>query len=212
MEVRLWGRPTVETLAVLLAVFAVQSLLGLLVPPLAAALFVLYDPAAQPWALATSVYAHSGVGHLLSNAVGLVLFGLAVERVTTRWRFHAFFFTVGALSGLGQIGWSALVGTGGGVVGASGAVLGLLGYLVGGNAVSEAAVGRLDLSVRQQAAVFGLVAVAVTWATAGPGVAVGGHFVGLGLGLVAGRLRLLHVDPDPGDPEPTPAAEPGGLE
>jgi membrane associated rhomboid family serine protease len=212
MEVRLRGRPTLETLALLVAVFAVQSLLRVLAPPLAAGLFVLYDPGAQPWALATSVYAHGGPGHLLTNAVGLVLFGLAVERVTTRWRFHAFFLTVGALSGVGQVLWSAAFSTGGGVLGASGAVLGLLGYLVGGNAVSEAAVGRLDLSVRQQAVVFGLVAVGVTWATAGPGVAVGGHFVGLALGLVAGRLRLLHAAPDAGGTDADAAAEPTGPE
>jgi membrane associated rhomboid family serine protease len=194
MEIRL-RRPTLEALAVVLVLFVVQQALRLVAPAAAALLFTLSAPLAQPWAVVTSVYAHGSVGHLASNAVGLLLFGLAVERVTTRWRFHAFFLVVGALSAVAEVAVQSLLAPGPvvGVLGASGAVLGLLGYLLAGNALSAAVVGRLSLDGRQQAVLFGAVAVLLTIATAGPRVAVVGHFTGLALGLAAGRLRLLHV-------------------
>ena len=193
MEVRLAGRPTIDTLLIILVVFAVQQLLAMVAPVLAASLFVLNQPMAEPWALVGSVYAHSGPMHLLSNVIGLVLFGLVVERVTTRFRFHLFFLTVGALAGATEVFAQDLVGPTGGVIGASGAVLGLLGYLITGNELADAAVGRLQLDPRQQALVFGVVAVAITFFTVGPNVAVVGHFAGLVMGLIAGRLKLLHV-------------------
>lgn len=186
-------RPTVETLAVLLSLFFLQRALALLAPALAASLFVLSAPLARPWTVATSVYTHASVGHLASNAVGVVLFGLAVERVTTRLRFHAFFLGAGALSGLAEVLVQSVLGPGTAVVGASGAVLGLLGYLIAGNGISERMLGWLSLDARQQALLFGLVAVGLTVATMGPDIAVYGHFAGLVLGLAAGRLRLLHV-------------------
>lgn len=196
MDLRLAGRPTVDLLVVFVVVFLVQSLIELVSAPLVASLFVLSAPLVdQPWAVVTSVYAHGDLSHLLSNAAGLVLFGLLVERVTTRWRFHAFFLTVGALSGTAEIAWQGFAGAGAGVVGASGGVLGLLGYLVAGNTIADRTVGRLELGVREQVVLFGAIAVAITFVTMGPRVAVAGHFVGLVLGLLAGRMRLLHVQP-----------------
>ncbi|PSP76154.1 rhomboid family intramembrane serine protease [Halobacteriales archaeon QS_1_68_20] len=196
MDVRPAGRPTVDLLVVFVAVYAFQWLLSILGAPLVASLFVLSAPlSTEPWALVTSVYAHGSISHLLSNAAGLVLFGLIVERVTTRGRFHLFFLTVGALSGVAEITWQGVVGSGAGVVGASGGVLGLLGYVVAGNAIADRTVGRLELGVREQIVVFGAIAVAITFVTTGPQVAVVGHFVGLVLGLIAGRLRLLHAEP-----------------
>ncbi len=195
MQVRLAGRPTVDLLVVFAVVFLLQQVLALVSASLMAALFFLDAPVArEPWALVTSVYAHGSVSHLVSNTVGMVLFGLLVERVTTRWWFHLFFLTVGALSGATEIAWQQLLGADQpGVVGASGGVLGLLGYVVAGNAIADRTVGRLELDVREQVLVFGAIAVAITVVTMGPQVAVVGHFVGLVCGLVAGRLRLLHV-------------------
>lgn len=192
MEVRLW-RPTTEVLAALVVVFAVQQALAVVDPPLVGTLFLLSEPLARPWTVATNVYAHAGIQHLLTNLVAVALFGLVVERVTTRARFHAFFLGVGALAGLSQVFVQSLLRDAGGVVGASGAVLGLLGYLVAGNAFTAATVDWIGWTPRQQSLVFGAVAVVVTLSTRGPNVAVAGHFTGLALGLLAGRLRLLHV-------------------
>ncbi|WP_276273355.1 rhomboid family intramembrane serine protease [Haloarcula litorea] len=192
--------PTVVTLGLLAVVFACQQVVGLVAPQRAP--FALSNPLfAQPWTIVTSVYAHAGVGHLLANAAALALAGLLLERVTTSARFHAFFVSVGALSGVAQV---AAVGVLGSLVpglpghvsvlGASGAVFGLFGYLLGGNRVTETVVGGFNLSGRTQLAVAAVLAAAVTVATANPGVALIAHFTGLLLGFLAGRTHLLRPE------------------
>ncbi|UPV76196.1 rhomboid family intramembrane serine protease [Halorussus limi] len=184
--------PTLQTLVVFLLVFAVQSVVGLVSRRLAIGLFALGPSvSAKPWTLLVSVYAHAGVGHLVSNAVVLVLVGLAVERVTTAWRFHLFFASVGMAAGLAQVAVSGLVGRASVVLGASGAVFGLLGYLLAGNPVTDAVLGRLPLSGRSRAALLLALAGVVTLFTASPGVALVAHFAGFALGALSGRARLL---------------------
>lgn len=186
--------PTVETLAIFAVVFLAQSLVGLVAQRLAFGLFALSPPiAVRPWTLLVSVYAHAGIGHLLSNALVLVLVGFAVERVTTKWRFHLFFAAVGMVAGLAQVAVSGLVGRPAAVLGASGAVFGLLGYLLTGNTVTETLLRWLPIGPRGQLAVLLAVALGATLLTAGPGVALVAHFTGFVLGLLAGRVRLISV-------------------
>lgn len=196
------GRPTLQTLAVLLAVALIQSVVGL-ARGLEYALFVL-DPTVtvRPWALVTSIYAHSGVAHLLANVVALAVLGPLVARRTTTLRYHAFFLTTGALAGLGEVYLGGLVGPAHAVWGASGGVLAFLGYLLAGNVVSTHALDRVDLSARAQLVLFGIVVAVVTLAASGPGAAVIGHATGFACGLVAGRARLLDVANTP-TPEPS---------
>ena len=75
--------PVLETLAVMLAVFVLQVGLGVLglAGTLAASAATIV---AEPWTLATSVYAHAGPGHLVANAVALAVVGPLVARRTTR--------------------------------------------------------------------------------------------------------------------------------
>lgn len=199
---RLRGRPTLQTLAVLVAVFALQHVVAV-AGPVAYALFVLDGSvAARPWTLLTSVYAHSGTGHLLANAAALVVVGPLVARRTTPARFHAYFLTTGAVAGLSEVVLGGIVGPPHAVVGASGAILALLGYLLSGNVLSARLLDRVRVSARVQ--VVGLAAVVglLTLATSGPGSAVFGHAAGLACGLVAGRWGVLDVSgspaPDPG--------------
>jgi len=204
------GRPTFETLAVILAVFAAQWLLGLVGWE---HLFVLALPLAErPWAIVTSVYAHASVSHLIANALALALGGLLVERLTTNARFHAFFVAVGSLAGVTQV---ALVGVVGplvpgmpaqvAVLGASGAILGLYGYLLGANRITEWVVGGIELAPRFQLALGALLAGLITVLTANPGAALIAHFTGLLLGLLAGRAHLLA--PSEQTQDRTPAVE-----
>ncbi|MFC7081470.1 rhomboid family intramembrane serine protease [Halorussus caseinilyticus] len=188
------GSPTVQTLAVFLVVFALQTAVRFVSRSLAFGLFVLASPVSvRPWTLLASVYAHANVTHLVSNAIVLVLVGFAVERVTTTWRYHAFFATVGMLAGVSQVVVSGLVGPGTPVLGASGAVFGLLGYLIAGNPVTDAVMGWLPLGGRARVALLFGLAAGATLLTASPGVALVAHFTGFALGLVAGRVRLLRV-------------------
>lgn len=186
------GSPTLETLVAFVVVFVVQAVLQVI--GLMGVFFVLAPPVEiRPWTLVTSVYAHAGLGHLLANALALVVFGLLVEQRTTRLRFHAFFVTTGMLAGVAQITVGGLVGPPQGVLGASGAIFGLLGYLLAGNVVSETVLDRVSLSPRAQVALFAAIAAAVTIATGAPGVALIAHFTGLVIGLLAGRAGLLDV-------------------
>jgi len=202
------GSPTLDTLVAFVVVFAFQQLavvfeLALGLGRLWQTLFVLGSPVTvRPWTLLTSVYAHAGVGHLLSNAVALVLVGVVLERYTTRARFHAFFVATGALAGLSQV-WvggflngvtgDAMVGSA--VLGASGAVLALYGYVLGGNRLTTAVADRLDVGPALEWVLALAVAAVLTWMTASPGVALIAHFTGVLLGLAAGRLDLLATPP-----------------
>ncbi len=186
------GSPTIETLAVFGVVFAFQTAVSFV--GLMAFFFVLSPPVEiRPWTLVTSVYAHGGIGHLLANAAALLIFGLLVERRTTRLRFHAFFIITGVLAGVAQITLGSLVGPPQGVLGASGAIFALMGYVLAGNVVSTTLLNRFRLSGRVQVALFVVFAAIVTIATGAPGVALIAHFTGLVLGLVAGRAGVLDV-------------------
>jgi membrane associated rhomboid family serine protease len=198
---RLSRRPTLQTLAVILAVFTLQQVVGLV----AVAEYYLFvmDPTAatRPWVLVTSVYAHNGLAHLLANVVVLALVGPLVARRTTTPRYHVFFAGAGAIAGLAEVVLGGLVGPPHAVLGASGAILALVGYLLSGNVVSLRLLDRLQLSGRVQLVVLAAVVVVVTLATSGPGTAVIGHATGLTCGLVAGRARLIDAA---GAPTPEP--------
>ena len=194
------GSPTVETLVLIGIMFLIQQVAwfaGL------TGLFALsVDVAMRPWTLVTSVYAHAGVVHLVTNAIGLAILGPLVAYRTTRGKFHAFFLTTGILAGVAQVGIGSLLGPPHAVIGASGAIFALLGYLLSGNVVSSWLLEKLSLPPRLQLIVFLLIAVLITLATASPQSALIGHGAGLLMGLIAGRLRLRDNQPAPSDPEP----------
>ena len=192
--------PILELLVVFVVVFVAQLVADVL--GAMAGLFVLTPPITDnPWTIVTSVYAHGGVGHLLSNSLALVVFGWPVARATTRLRFHTFFLATGALAGISQIlvtnavvATPVVAGAGTpGVLGASGAVFALLGYLIASNRLSVSLASFVDVPRWLSLLVFLGLAVAVTLATAAPGVALIAHFTGFLLGLLAGRTRVLSV-------------------
>jgi membrane associated rhomboid family serine protease len=183
--------PVVETLALLGLVLVLQTGLWLLGRPGVLALGP--DVGRRPWALVTTVYAHTGPAHLLGNAVVFLLVGPLVARRTTRGRFHAFFLGTGVLAAVAELVVGSTLGRPPLVLGASGAVLALVGYVLAGNVLTERLLARLSLSPRVQVVVLGVVVVAVTVLTGGPGVALVAHATGFALGTVAGRARLLEA-------------------
>jgi membrane associated rhomboid family serine protease len=191
MARRTWS-PVLETLALFLIVFALQGVAYVVgAASLVAGLFVLSLPLeSQPWTIVTSVYAHGGIGHLVSNGVGLIVFGWPIARATTRIRFHTFFVVAGALAGISQV-FVAGSGEAVGVLGASGAVFALMGYLIAGNRLSDGIAGLIQVPTWLTALVFLVLAAAITVATAAPGIALIAHFTGFLLGLVAGRAGVL---------------------
>lgn len=155
---------------------------------LSAFLFVLQPPVEQnSWTIVTSVFAHGGLGHLVSNAIALVAFGIPVALYTTKLRFHLFFIVAGSLAGISQIMFSASAG----VLGASGGVFALLGYLLASNRLSTAVGSLVSVPKPLVYLIFVVLAAVVTVMTAAPNVALIAHFVGFLFGLVTGRLNVL---------------------
>lgn len=187
----------------LLLLFALVYLLQFVsaVAGLVSTLFVLSPPITdEPWTVVTSVYAHAGFDHLLSNAVALIVFGWPVARATTRLRFHMFFLAAGALAGVSQIlvsgtlaPFPVVTAATAGVLGASGGVFALLGYLLASNRLSSRFGGLVEVPIWLTALAYVVIAVALTLVTASPGVALIAHFTGLTVGLFAGKLNLLSL-------------------
>ncbi len=186
------GRPTLQTLVAVLLTFVAQQIAG--VVDVEYWLFVL-DPsvAVRPWTVVTSVYAHLHAGHLLSNLLGIAFLGPLVSVRTTPTRFHAFFVTVGAASGLGEVFLGGLLGPPTAVLGASGAVFGLLGYVLAANPLTAGLLGWATPSRRSRVALLVGVAAVITLLTWSPGAALVGHGVGVVCGLAAGRMSLLET-------------------
>lgn len=190
-------RATSQVVGLCLVTYVAQLVLGL--TPLGEAgrigLFALSMPlAVQPWTLATSVYAHDGVVHLVGNLTMFALLGVLLERSTTTARFHSFVLVTGALAGLSQVWVSgALFGTSTQVLGLSGAVFACMGYVVTGNRLSGGVLERLDVPAWGQLAIFAGLAAVVTVVTASPGVALIGHFTGFLVGLMAGQENMLRT-------------------
>ena len=216
------GSPILDLLVVFVGVFALQFLVGLV--DTVTGLFVLSAPLQEnPWTVVTSVYAHANTGHLISNAVALVLFGYAVAAATTRLRFHLFFLVTGMVSGVAEIVLSDFlaespvvsdvvgfvpvvdVAATGGVLGASGAVFALLGYLLASNRLVAGLGAVADVPGWVTYFVFIVLATVVTVATASQGVALIAHFTGLLLGLLAGWVNLLRPAGADSDVGPRPA-------
>jgi len=187
-------RATLQIVAICLLVYVAQSAVALVDrTPRMAELFALSMPlGAQPWTVVTSVYAHTGPWHLLSNLAFFALLGLAVERQTGAVSFHLFVLGTGAIANVSQAAFSnAVGGIDAHVLGLSGAVFALAGYLVTGNRLSELLLDRFEIPRTVQFVIYATLAVVVTVATAEPGVAIVGHFVGLFLGLALGAAKAL---------------------
>lgn len=187
--------PTTSTLSLFAAVFLLQVFGGAI--GLGAVAFALALPLAEhPWTIVLSVYAHGSLQHLAANTIALAVVGPFVAYVTTPVRYHVFFVVTGALSGVAQVVVTAPFGDTA-VLGASGAIFAMMGYLVVGNRASTMALSWVPIGYYGRLALFALLAGLVTVATAAPGVAIVSHFTGLFLGMVAGRMRLLHVSRSP---------------
>lgn len=188
------GRPTLTTLALFATVFAAQ-VAGFSYGHDAGSFALALPLDHRPWTVVLSVYAHANPTHLVANSIALVVLGPLVAYQSSSVRFHLFFVAAGAIAGVAQV--LATIPYGGRpVLGASGAIFGLLGYLLVGNRASEWALSWLPLGGLGRLLLFGVLAAAVTLATAAPGVALVAHFTGFLVGALAGRFRLLHKSRD----------------
>ncbi|GAA1493183.1 rhomboid family intramembrane serine protease [Curtobacterium herbarum] len=103
----------------------------------------------QPWRIATVLFVHSGVFHILFNMWALFIFGRMLENMLGTWRFLALYFIAG-ISGSMLVTFLA---PGTWVVGASGAIFGLFAAFfvlqrsLGNNAVQLLVIIGLNLVI-----------------------------------------------------------------
>jgi len=154
--------------------------------------FVLTLPALDPWySPLLSTFAHLDFNHFTANATMFVVVGGLVSLWASRVRFLLFFVITGCTSSIVQVQAAAALsaGNGGGVIGASGAVLGFAGYLVTGSGPARSILSAMS---RRAAAVIVIgLAIGITVYFSSSQSAIISHFVGVVLGLVAGRFDLL---------------------
>ena len=129
------GRKPYGTYAVLAAcigVFALQAAMGVnvLAPSIRDLLAwgASYGPqikAGQWWRLATSMFLHVGLVHLLFNMYAMHIFGRPLERFQGTWRLIAYFLFGGLAGSAASLWWSPLVVS----AGASGGLFGMVGAM-----------------------------------------------------------------------------------
>lgn len=188
------GKATTQTLVAIIFIFMVQSISQILIGNIS--IFTLMYPLSQdPISIVLSVYSHAGIGHLLSNAIALIIFGYLVETATSGKRFHTFFILTGIVAGIAEITfWIMFSGTAIQVLGASGAIFGLMGYALMGNDLSHSVIDFLELSKPKMIGLFVIISIIITLSTGGSGVALVAHGTGLIIGLISGYFKLLHLD------------------
>lgn len=78
------------------------------------------------WRLATNIFIHAGIIHLLMNILGFILISLFVEPILGHKKFLLLYFFTGLCASLTSLWWHTNVVS----VGASGAILGLYGFFL----------------------------------------------------------------------------------
>jgi len=133
------------------------------------------------WRLFTAMFVHFGAGHFFANVLGLLIFGVRIERYFGRLAFTIIYVVSGLLGSL-----FSLYFTRGYAAGASGAIYGLIGAIF----IYTRMTGRaVELMNWYSLVVFIGVGIAMGFMT--PGVDNFGHLGGLiggvivGLGMVA---------------------------
>ena len=141
----------------------------------------------RPWTILTSMFVHSGFGHIFGNMITLYFFGSFLNRLVGNGRFLLIYF-IGGIAGNALyllLGQSLSI-----VVGASGAVYAIAGALV---VMMPKLPVRLYFIIPVPLWVVVLVFF-VLWSFI-PGVAWQAHLGGLAVGLIAGyflrrKIRL----------------------
>lgn len=134
----------------------------------------------QYYRVFTSMFLHGSVEHLLSNALGLYIFGTRVERYYGKAKFLAVYFIGGILAGL----TSSLFLTGY-AIGASGAIFALMGAVAAYGFKTKRSADGFDLY-------FLLIFAFVGFAAGGlsAGIDNTAHIAGFVYGFVIGLVQL----------------------
>lgn len=131
------------------------------------------------WRLATAVFLHGNLIHLLFNALVLFDVGPAVEEMYGAARFLVLYFLAGIAGSLASFFWHPYVI----MVGASGALFGLIGVMIAYGYRHRTALAEQIKTMYVRWAIYGLVFGFVI-----PGIDNAAHIGGLLAGMVYGML------------------------
>ncbi len=134
----------------------------------------------------TSMFLHSGVGHIANNMLMLWFIGGTLEQAIGKFRYIFVYFISGILAGITSVGYNMLIGNMSVSVGASGAIFGVVGSLVYVVCVTR---GKgLNLTPRQMLLFAGL---SLYSGVADKTVGNVAHFSGFAFGLLI--MLILHL-------------------
>jgi len=139
--------------------------------------------AGEWWRLATAMFLHFGLVHLLFNTWALWVIGSLVERLYGHGRFAAIYAVAGLAGGLASMTWNPLANS----AGASGAIFGIIGaqlafFMRGGHRIPAAVVRA------QRNSTLAFIAYAVVFGLVVPGIDNAAHLGGLATGFGLGWL------------------------
>jgi len=144
-----------------------------------------YTITGEWWRLATYMFLHGGLLHILFNMWCLWDLGRLSESLYGRWTFGAIYVTTGLAGGLASIGWNVQVLS----VGASGAIFGLAGALIASFYLGEFSLPRIAISgTLRSLVIFAVFNLFLGGFFGGGGIDNACHIGGLVSGLILGAL------------------------
>ena len=151
------------------------------------------------WRLLSSVFLHIGIMHLMLNSLGLLIYGMLLERTIGRLRFVLIYVAAGLAGSTASFVANPMAIS----AGASGAIFGLLGALAASFLTGRGPQARG--SRRDAAGIAVLVAINLAYGFVAPGIDNWAHIGGLAMGFALGiilsepveRPRLYPVFPRP---------------
>lgn len=137
----------------------------------------------QWWRLATSMFLHIGVIHILCNMIGLWGIGPLVERLLGNWGYLIVYVAAGFLGSLASTVWNPYVVS----AGASGAIFGLYGALLGFLVREKGSIPGVVLA-RLKSSGLTFLGYNLVYGLARQGVDMAAHLGGLGGGFLCGLM------------------------
>lgn len=154
------------------------------------ALWPLDSPFFRPYQIATHMFTHGPLFHILFNMFALWMFGKILENVWGPKRFLIFYFICGIAAAVAHLAFQYFSGGIGPAVGASGAIMGIMAAFAYLFPNTELYIMFIPVPVKAKWAVIGLAAIDLFSGVAnfsGDNIA---HFAHLG-GAVAGFILVL---------------------
>jgi len=153
-------------------------------------LWAVNSPFFEPYQIATHMFTHGGITHILFNMFGLWMFGRVLENVWGPKKFFLFYIICGVGAAVAHLAVQYFTGGSGLAVGASGAIMGIFAAFAYLFPNTEMFIMFIPIPIKAKWAIIGLAAYDLFSGVArfsGDNIA---HFAHLG-GALAGFILVL---------------------